>query len=95
MPLCAAMTCSACHEQVLREKVFRRLYKELPYLLELQDVSCKTLPDGSLRIEKDIMVPTDQVQAPLQALLKGPDPAACWPISAGCLSCPCLQSPPV
>ena len=49
--------------QVVREKVFRRLYKELPYELSLRDVSFKCLADGSLRIEKDILVPTDQVQS--------------------------------
>ena len=47
--------------QVVREKVFRRLYKELPYELSVRDVSFKRLANGSLRIEKDILVPTDQV----------------------------------
>ncbi len=57
--------------QVVREKVFRRLYKELPYELSLRDVSFKHLANGSLRIEKDILVPTDQAR-PLSSCLCGP-----------------------
>ena len=58
---CTDMAPNELASEVLREKVFRRLYKELPYELSLQDVSFKTLADGSLRIEKNILVPTDQV----------------------------------
>jgi GTP-binding protein Era len=59
---CTDMPPNELASEVLREKVFRRLYKELPYELSLQDVSFKTLADGSLRIEKNILVPTDQVR---------------------------------
>ena len=55
--------------QVVREKVFRRLYKELPYELSLRDVSFKHLANGSLRIEKDILVPTDQARSPTPAAM--------------------------
>lgn len=64
-------TFSSCQRfsyvQVLKEKIFRRLYKELPYEVQIEDVSLKTLADGSLRIEKNLMVRTDQVVHPLSA----------------------------
>lgn len=50
---------------MLKEKVFRRLYKELPYEMQIEDVSFKTLTDGSLRIEKNLMVRSDQVSTML------------------------------
>ncbi len=43
--------------------MFRRLYKEIPYEVQIEDVSFKTLMDGSLRIEKNLMVRSDQVSA--------------------------------
>lgn len=47
--------------QVLKEKVYRRMYEEIPYEAEIEDVSVKTLTDGSLRIEKNLIVPSEQV----------------------------------
>ena len=62
---------------MLKEKVFRRLYKELPYEVQIEDVSYKTLMDGSIRIEKNLMVRSDQVIA----------------MSGGLLSCISVQTP--
>lgn len=45
----------------MREKLFKRLYKEVPYNLDMVDVSVKYLSDGSIRIEKHIMVASEQV----------------------------------
>ncbi|CAL8472100.1 g11642 [Coccomyxa elongata] len=56
------MTANDLTREVLKEKVFRRLYKELPYEVQIEDVSFKTLTDGSLRIEKNLMVRSDQVR---------------------------------
>ena len=47
---------SMCVVQLVREKLFKRLYKEVPYKLDIHDVSVRYLRDGSIRIEKDIMV---------------------------------------
>lgn len=52
-----------CAMQVLKEKVYRRMYKEVPYEAEIEDVSVKTLTDGSLRIEKNLIVPSEQVHS--------------------------------
>ncbi|KAL4450072.1 hypothetical protein ABPG77_010741 [Micractinium sp. CCAP 211/92] len=43
--------------EVVREKLFLRLYKELPYACQLRLGSCLPLHDGSMRIEIDILVP--------------------------------------
>ncbi|BDA47463.1 probable GTPase Era at C-terminar half [Coccomyxa sp. Obi] len=56
------MTANDLAREVLKEKMFRRLYKELPYEVQIEDVSFKTLTDGSLRIEKNLMVRSDQVR---------------------------------
>lgn len=48
---------------MLKEKIFKRLYKELPYEVQIEDVSYQTLLDGSIRIEKNLMVRSDQVSA--------------------------------
>ena len=44
--------------EVVREKLFQRLYKELPYRLSLAPVGFNVLNDGSVRVEQDILVPT-------------------------------------
>ncbi|EIE23555.1 GTP-binding protein Era [Coccomyxa subellipsoidea C-169] len=56
------MTLNDIAREVLKEKVFRRLYKEIPYEVQIEDVSFKMLMDGSLRIEKNLMVRSDQVR---------------------------------
>ena len=33
--------------EVVREQLFLRLYKELPYTIKLRTLSCAPLPDGS------------------------------------------------
>jgi GTPase Era involved in 16S rRNA processing len=63
---------------VLKEKIFKRLYKELPYEVQIEDVSYQTLLDGSIRIEKNLMVCSDQVTA----LPKGPPFCVCASPSA-------------
>lgn len=50
-------------EQVVREKLFKRLYKELPYEMETSLVSFKHLRDGSLRCELTVWVPNERVRA--------------------------------
>ena len=47
----------------MRENLFKRLYKEIPYNLDIVDVSAKYLRDGSIRIEKHIMVATELVSS--------------------------------
>ena len=47
--------------QLVRENLFKRLYKEVPYNLDILDASIKYLRDGSVRIEKHIMVASEQV----------------------------------
>ncbi len=54
---------SACGLQIVRENLFKRLYKEVPYNLDIVDVSVKYLRDGSIRIEKHIMVATELVSS--------------------------------
>ena len=49
--------------QLVRENIFKRLYKEVPYNLDILDVSIKHLRDGSIRIEKHIMVPSEQASS--------------------------------
>ena len=48
--------------QVVREKVFLRLRQELPYELEVITVEHRTLPDGSLLLKQQILVPTEIVR---------------------------------
>ncbi|KAL4452389.1 hypothetical protein ABPG75_008051 [Micractinium tetrahymenae] len=43
--------------EVVREKLFLRLYKELPYTCQLRLGSCLPLADGSMRLEIDVLVP--------------------------------------
>jgi GTPase Era involved in 16S rRNA processing len=49
--------------KVLREKVFRRFFMELPYKLQIEDESVKELKDGSIRIEKNLLVPSAKASA--------------------------------
>lgn len=42
--------------EVVRESVFSRLHKEIPYRSIVKPVSCRVLRDGSVRIEQDILV---------------------------------------
>lgn len=48
--------------EIVREKIFRSLYQELPYNLEIRLVSSRMFEDGSSRIEFDIMTPTNIVR---------------------------------
>ncbi len=48
--------------QVVRERVFLRLRQELPYELEVKTVEHRTLPDGSLLLKQQILVPTEIVR---------------------------------
>ncbi|PRW56927.1 GTPase Era [Chlorella sorokiniana] len=43
--------------EVVREKLFRRLYAELPYSVQLRVTSCLPADDGSVRIDMDVLVP--------------------------------------
>ena len=45
-----------CCMQVVREKLFKRLYKELPYRLDIKDAGLSIFRDGSIRIEKHVLV---------------------------------------
>lgn len=47
--------------QIVREKLFKRLYKELPYRLDIVDAAVNVHRDGSIRVEKHIMVPDRNV----------------------------------
>ena len=58
-----------CVVQLVREKLFKRLYKEVPYKLDIHDVSVRYLRDGSIRIEKDIMVACEEVSRSAHANL--------------------------
>ena len=48
--------------QVVREKLFKRLYKELPYRLDIKDAGLSIFRDGSIRIEKHVLVHSNQVK---------------------------------
>ena len=48
--------------QVVREKLFKRLYKELPYRLDIKDAGLSLFRDGSIRIEKHVLVRSSQVK---------------------------------
>jgi GTP-binding protein Era len=48
--------------ECVREQLFRRFYKELPYRIELKQVDFKTLRDGSTRAELDVIVPDENVR---------------------------------
>ena len=48
--------------QVVREKLFKRLYKELPYRLDIKDAGLSMFRDGSIRIEKHVLVHSNQVK---------------------------------
>ena len=51
-----------CCMQVVREKLFKRLYKELPYRLDIKDAGLSIFRDGSIRIEKHVLVHSNQVK---------------------------------
>ena len=51
-----------CCMQVVREKLFKRLYKELPYRLDIKDAGLSLFRDGSIRIEKHVLVRSNQVK---------------------------------
>ena len=57
MHACSSGKCCARDVQIVREKLFKRLYKELPYRLDIVDASINVHRDGSIRIEKHIIVP--------------------------------------
>ncbi|KAL6766241.1 hypothetical protein ACKKBG_A35230 [Auxenochlorella protothecoides x Auxenochlorella symbiontica] len=48
--------------EIVREKIFQRFYDELPYELTVVPVSCKSLRDGSMRVEHIIVVPHEGVK---------------------------------
>ena len=48
--------------ELVREQLFRRLNQELPYSLEPEHVSQRTLADNSVRIEQVIWVPNETVR---------------------------------
>uniref|UniRef100_A0A6B2LBJ0 Era-type G domain-containing protein n=1 Tax=Arcella intermedia TaxID=1963864 RepID=A0A6B2LBJ0_9EUKA len=43
-------------EEIIREKIFKRINKEVPYAITLQNVGWTYLPNGSLRIDENILV---------------------------------------
>lgn len=51
-----------CCVQVVREKLFKRLYKEVPYRLDIKDAGLSIFRDGSIRIEKHVLVHSNQVK---------------------------------
>lgn len=42
--------------EIVREAVFERLHKELPYTVSIRHVSWRELADGSVRVEHALMV---------------------------------------
>ena len=48
--------------EIVRERLFNRFNQELPYELEVRMASCRSLKDGSLRIEQHIYVPHNHVK---------------------------------
>lgn len=48
--------------EITREKIFRGLYKELPYEIQLRPVSSRVLNDGSVRIEQTVEVGAERVR---------------------------------
>lgn len=48
--------------QIVREKLFKRLYKEIPYKTDIVSVAIDPHRDGSIRIEKHILVPDRHVR---------------------------------
>lgn len=49
-------------KELVREQLFRRLNQELPYTLDPEHVSQRTLQDGSVRFEQIIWVPNETVR---------------------------------
>jgi len=43
-------------EEIIREKIFKRINKEVPYMVTLQNVGWTNLPNGTLRIDENILV---------------------------------------
>ena len=68
MHVCSSGKCCARDVQIVREKLFKRLYKELPYRLDIVDAAVNVHRDGSIRVEKHIMVPDRNVS----------DTPLCW-----------------
>ena len=90
--------------QVVREKVFQRMHKELPYTIRLRHALTRILEDNSVRLEYELLVPhegvgcfracpSSTVLPSLTCLLAAPGPpptTCCWPIMAAS-SCPCCH----
>eukprot|EP00301_Raphidiophrys_heterophryoidea_P002646 c11234_g1_i1.p1 GENE.c11234_g1_i1~~c11234_g1_i1.p1 ORF type:complete len:363 (-),score=91.68 c11234_g1_i1:311-1399(-) len=56
-------------EEVIREKVFRLSYKELPYSVGQRNIGWTRLERGDLRIDQALIVPREQHKLILKALL--------------------------
>lgn len=48
--------------QVVREKVFQRMHKELPYTIRLRHELTRILADNSVRLEYELLVPHEGVR---------------------------------
>ncbi|KAL8003942.1 putative GTP-binding protein Era [Plasmopara halstedii] len=48
--------------EIIREKLFRRFNKELPYIFEQENVGWTNFKDKSIRIDQDIFVPAARVR---------------------------------
>jgi len=46
-------------EEIIREKLYKRLNYETPYVVRLKNVSWKTLTDGTIQIDEHILVPDE------------------------------------
>ena len=66
--------------QVVRENRLKRLYKELTYRLDIKDAGLSIFRDGSIRIEKHVLVRSSQVKtvdiATLALIYSSGSPAA-------------------
>ncbi|TMW62668.1 hypothetical protein Poli38472_005286 [Pythium oligandrum] len=49
-------------KEIIREKLFRRFNKELPYMIEQENVGWTRFKDHSIRIDQDIFVPAPRVR---------------------------------
>ncbi|KAJ0412272.1 hypothetical protein ATCC90586_006658 [Pythium insidiosum] len=48
--------------EIIREKLFRRFHKELPYAIEQENVGWTRFTDQSIRIDQDLFVPAPRIR---------------------------------
>ncbi len=46
-------------DELIREKLFKYLNQELPYVIKIENVSWNELPNGELVVEEAIIVPKE------------------------------------